>query len=220
VKPLRTRTLLICNGEAPGAALLRRLAARASLVVAADGGANAALRAGVRPDVVIGDLDSLLPSTARRLPRARIIRVARQDNTDLEKALDFIAAEAPSRVMIAGATGGRVDFTIGNLSVLWNYTERLPITLAGDTWRAMPVGRRRIERARRGVMVSLLPFGDCAGITLRGLKYGLRDASMRLGEIGVHNVVASSPFSVAVRRGAMLMMIFDGARGGRAWPPW
>lgn len=215
-----SRTLLICNGDPPPGTLLRRLAARASLIVAADGGANAALRAGVRPHVVIGDLDSLLRATARRLPRARIIRVARQDNTDLEKALDFIAAGAPSRVLIAGATGGRVDFTLGNLSVFWNYTERLACTFVGDGWRAVPVGRRRTERARPGVTVSLIPFGSCGGITLRGLKYALRDAAMRTGEIGVSNVVASSPFTVTVKRGRMLMVIFDGVRAGKAWPPW
>jgi len=219
VSALRTRTLLICNGEPPRRALLRSLARRASLVVAADGGANAALRAGVLPGVVIGDCDSLLPATARRLTRARIIRVARQDNTDMEKALDFIAAEAPSRVVIAGATGGRIDFTLGNLAVFWNYTDRLPITFVGDGWRAVPVGRRRRERAKRGVTVSLIPFGDCAGITLRGLKYALKDAPMRVGEIGVSNVVAASPFTVEVRRGRMLMVIFDGA-AGRSWPPW
>ena len=220
MKAPRERTLLICNGEPPPRALLRALAARASLVVAADGGANAALRAGVRPGVVIGDLDSLLPASARRLAKARIIRVARQDNTDLEKALDYIAGSAPSRVLIAGATGGRIDFTLGNLAVIWNYVDRLPITVVGEGWRALPVGRRRRERARRGVTVSLLPFGDCTGITLRGLKYGLRNAPMRVGEIGVSNVVASSPFTVDVKKGRMLMVIFDGAAGGRSWPPW
>lgn len=214
------RTLLICNGDPPERRLLRTLASRASLVVAADGGANAALRAGVRPDVVIGDLDSLLPASARRLAKARIIRVARQDNTDLEKALDFIAAEAPSRVMIAGATGGRPDYTLGNFAVFWNYTDRLPITFAGDGWRAVPVGRRLKARAKRGVTVSLVPFGDCAGITIRGLKYTLHNARMRVGEIGVSNVVESSPFTVDVRKGRMLMVIFDGDGRGKDWPPW
>jgi len=220
VNPIRKRTLLICNGEPPPSALLVALARRASLVVAADGGANAALRAGVRPDVVIGDLDSLLPASARRLAGARIIRIARQDNTDLEKALDFIAADTPSRVMIAGATGGRLDFTLGNLAVFWNYTARLPITFVGEGWRAVPVGRRRTERAGRGVTVSLVPFGDCAGITLRGMKYTLRNGAMRIGEIGVSNVVTASPFTVEVKKGRMLMVIFDGARRRKGWPPW
>jgi len=207
------RTLLLCNGESPSRALLRRLASGADVVVAADGGANAALRSGIKPDVIIGDLDSVLPETRRAFTRSRVIRVRRQDNTDLEKALDFISASFPGEVVIAGATGGRIDFTLGNLSVFWKYTRALSMAFVGDGWRAFPVGRRRTIRARRGSTVSLVPFGTCSGITLRGLRYTLSDAVMRTGEIGVSNVVTRSPFTVAVRRGRMLLVMFAHAGG-------
>jgi len=214
------RVLLICNGEPPSRALLRRLAGEADMIVAADGGANAALRSGIRPDVIIGDLDSILPETRRKFRDVRLVRVRRQDNTDLEKALDFISASGPAAVAVAGATGGRIDFTLGNLSVFWKYTRVLGMTFVGDGWRAIPALRRRTVNAPRGTTVSLLPFGDCGGITLRGLRYSLTDAAMRPGEIGVSNVVRTSPFSVTVRRGRMLIVIFDGAEdreGDSVW---
>jgi thiamine pyrophosphokinase len=207
VKKQPPRTLLLCNGEPPSRGLLRRLARDADTIVAADGGANAALRAGVRPDVVIGDLDSLLPSTRRALRTARVIRLRRQDNTDLEKALDFIAGSGPSDVVIAAATGGRIDFTLGNLAVFWNYTRSLAITFVGDGWCAFPAGRRRSVNAPPGTTLSLIPFGPCSGITLRGLRYPLKDAAMRTGEIGVSNVVRRSPCTVEVRRGKMLVVV-------------
>lgn len=206
------RVLLICNGEPPSRAFLRRLAGEADTIVAADGGANAALRSGIRPDVIIGDLDSILPGTRKKFRDVRSVRVKRQDNTDLEKALDFISASGPAVVAVAGATGGRIDFTLGNLSVFWNYTRALGITFVGDGWRAFPAGKRRTVNAPRGTTVSLLPFGNCGGITLRGLRYPLKDAAMHPGEIGVSNVVSTSPFSVTVRRGRMLIVILDGVR--------
>jgi thiamine pyrophosphokinase len=220
VKTPSPRTLLVCNGEPPSRALLRRLAGEADIIVAADGGANVALRCGVKPDVIIGDLDSILPETIRTLRDSRVVRVKRQDNTDLEKALDFISASGPSEVEIIGATGGRIDFTLGNLSVFWNYTRRLGMTFLGDGWRAFPVGRRRMVDATPGVTVSLIPFGPCAGISLRGLRYPLNDATMRVGEIGVSNVVRTSPFSVTVRRGRMLLVVFDGVESRRRHPVW
>ena len=218
MKTTSTRTLLLCNGEPPSRTLLRRLAARADMIVAADGGANAALRSGIRPDVVIGDLDSILPETRKQLKDALVVRVRRQDNTDMEKALDFISASGHADVAIAGATGRRIDFTLGNLSVFWNYAGALDITFVGDGWRAFPVGRRRTVTAPRGTTVSLVPFGSCAGITLRGLRYTLTDAAMRVGEIGVSNVVRRSPFTVTVRRGKMLLVIFD-RKGNRERSP-
>jgi thiamine pyrophosphokinase len=190
------------------------------MIVAADGGANVALRSGLRPDVIIGDMDSILPGTRKKFSHSRVVHVRRQDNTDLEKALDFISACGPAEVAIAGATGGRLDFTLGNLSVFWNYTRALDITFVGDGWRAFPVGRRRTVKAPRGSTVSLIPFGSCAGVSLRGLRYPLKEASMRAGEIGVSNVVRTSPFNVAVRRGRMLLVMFDGVANLEKGPLW
>ncbi|HUI64385.1 MAG TPA: thiamine diphosphokinase [Bacteroidota bacterium] len=216
----KERILLICNGEAPSRSLLRRLAREADLVVAADGGANAARQYAVRPDVIIGDLDSARAGTLRQFRKSTILRVSRQDNTDLEKALDYLSAHAGAAVAIVGATGGRIDFTLANLSVFWNYIPGLDIRFLGDSWQAMPVRGTLKLRARVGTTVSLVPFTPCSGITLRGLKYGLHNAEMRPGEIGVSNVAVARTFGVQVLKGRMLLVIF--ARTGRATghSPW
>lgn len=199
--------LLLCNGDPPPRLLARRLARGSDWVVAADGGANVARALGLVPDVIIGDLDSLKPATRRKFRGSLILRVSRQDNTDLEKALDFLAARRVRSVTILGATGRRVDFTLGNFSVLWKYSSRMDIRFGGDSWYAVAVGRKRTLRAPRGTTVSLLPFGPCEGVTLRGLRYPLTNASMRVGETGLSNVVVRSPFTVRVRRGAMLLLV-------------
>jgi thiamine pyrophosphokinase len=228
--------LLICNGEPPSAQLARKLASSADLVIAADGGANAARRLGIRPHVIIGDLDSMTLATKRffagskglkpllrdgvstRLPRpegrgcVEVIQVKRQDNTDLEKALDYLQSRRIRKAFIIGATGRRIDFTFGNLSVIWNYTPGMNIAFVGDGWMAMPVESGKKIKAKPGTTVSLIPFGRCSGITLKGLHYPLSNATMKVGEIGVSNVVKRSPFSITVRRGNMLMFVMT-----RSW---
>ncbi len=199
--------LLICNGEPPSATLARKLASKADLVIAADGGANAARRLGIRPHVIIGDLDSITLATRRFFSSSNILQVKRQDNTDLEKALDYLLTQKIKDVTIIGATGRRIDFTLGNLSVIWNYTSSMSLTFVGDDWKAMPVQFRKKFTAKVGTTVSLIPFGSCGGITLKGLRYPLTNATMKVGEIGVSNVVKQSPFSVAVRKGKMLLFI-------------
>ena len=59
-----SKALLICNGE-NFPALLKRLAKEADFVLAADAGADAALKAGLIPNAVIGDLDSASPRARR-----------------------------------------------------------------------------------------------------------------------------------------------------------
>jgi thiamine pyrophosphokinase len=208
---------LICNGEPPSRTRARKLAAAADFVVAADGGANIARRFGIWPHLIVGDLDSIAPATRkffspsphRTKPRrsTEFLHVPRQDNTDLEKALDVLAERRTKRVVIIAATGRRIDHTLGNLSVIWRYTDAMEIVFVGDGWFALPVGKMKRLHAARGTIVSLIPFGACSGITLKGLQYPLREATMRVGEIGLSNVVVKSPFTVRVRNGNMLMIV-------------
>jgi thiamine pyrophosphokinase len=204
------RALLICNGEQPSRPFARRLARRSHFIVAADGGANGARKLGITPDLIIGDLDSVTRATRKFFSSTFVIRVARQDNTDMEKALDYIVAGSLAQeVMIIGATGRRIDHTLGNLAVLANYTRRLRTIACGNGWHAFPVRSGEQVHASVGTTVSLIPFGDCRGVTLRGLKYPLRNAPVRAAQIAVSNVVKHSPFTISLRQGKMLAVVLE-----------
>lgn len=203
-----SRALLVCNGEQPSRSLARRLARQAQLIVAADGGANSARKLGITPDLIIGDLDSVTPVTLKFFSAAAVIHVARQDNTDMEKALDYILAQSLTQeVMIIGATGRRIDHTLGNLAVLSNYARRLRLVACGDGWHAFPIRSSEQIYAPRGTTVSLIPFGNCRGVTLKGLQYPLHDAPMLAAHIAVSNVVKQSPFTISLRRGKLLAVV-------------
>ncbi len=204
------RALLICNGEQPSRSLARRLARQADVVVAADGGANGARELGLTPDLIIGDLDSITPETRRHFSSARVIRVARQDNTDMEKALDCIISESLAReVTIIGATGRRLDHTLGNLVALSHYIRLLRVVACGDGWHAFPVRSGENIHASVGTTVSLIPLSDCQGVTLRGLQYPLRGVPLKAGYIAVSNVVKRSPFIISFRRGKLLAIVLE-----------
>jgi thiamine pyrophosphokinase len=201
--------LLICNGERPQPSAARRLARQSSLVVAADGGANNAAAIGLKPDVIIGDLDSVLPATLRAFRNAHVIRIRRQDNTDMEKALDYLSTEGVRRVFLLGATGKRLDMTLANLTVLWRYTQAMEIIVVGTGWYAIPVtGRCRLS-TKSGTTVSLLPFTPCTGVTLHGLQYPLTNASWKAGDIAVSNVVIKDNFSVSIKKGRALLIVLE-----------
>jgi thiamine pyrophosphokinase len=206
---------LLCNGEPPSRSLARRLARETDYIIAADGGANIALRLGVRPQTIVGDFDSILDRTKARFSSSLLLRIRRQDNTDFEKALDFLAAQKIRNVTVAGITGKRLDFTLANLSVLWRYADHMDLEIIGDGWMAFPVTHRKELRAPRGTTVSIIPFSPCSGVTLNGLKYRLRNARLRLGEVGVSNVVVHSPFSVKLTKGHLLVLVLEHGQSKR-----
>ncbi len=58
-------------------------------LIAADSGANTATTMGVMPDHIIGDFDSI--GDMKQFPPDRLIHMAEQDNTDLEKTLSCLS---------------------------------------------------------------------------------------------------------------------------------
>lgn len=201
------QALLLCNGEPPSRRLARRLAGESDFIVAADGGAETARKHGITPDVIIGDLDSVSRATLKHFSGVEVNRVPDQYSTDLEKSLALLVTRKIDEVVILGATGRRLDFTLGNFSVIWKYVSRLKMTFAGDGWYAVPAGKALRLAAKKGTVVSLIPFGACKGIFLRRLKYPLSNATMKIGDVGVSNSVTGSSFSVRVRDGHLLVVV-------------
>lgn len=209
-------TLLLCNGEPPGRRLIRRMRKQADRLVAADGGANAARALGIRPDLILGDLDSVTPHTRRVFRDVPTVRVARQDNTDLEKVLDRCVEDGDGRVIIAGATGRRIDMTLANLAVCWHYVGALDIRIVGEDWFAVPVTGAWSFTAPPGTTVSLIPYGRCTGVTLRGLRYPLIDGTLAPGDVAVSNVMRGERCRVEVGRGRVLVIVMTAPWEGTA----
>src|SRR5690554_1051392 len=96
--------LVVCNGEPPEIGHLTTRARNASRIVAADGGIDPLLEAGIQPHVLIGDLDS----SQEPFPKGvKVIRDPDQETNDLEKALNFILTTDIENVIVLGATGLR-----------------------------------------------------------------------------------------------------------------
>lgn len=198
--------IILANGNTPTKGLLARHLADADLFVCADGGANAAVKLGVTPDLIIGDLDSILPATLRKFSGVTARRITDQNSTDLEKALTWVARNGYREARVFGATGGRLDHTVGNLSALVKFSRQIALTMYDMDGELSSVGSERVFDVPTGTTVSLLPMTLCEGVMTKGLKWELRYESLALGQReGTSNVVVSNPVIVKVRRGALLM---------------
>lgn len=205
------RALLIGNGETQEAVFLQKLARNADLILAADGGADRALSAGVRPDVIIGDLDSVSPQAKKILPAEKFIFVNNQNNTDLEKALDYLIAHQCTQCTLTGFVGGRWDFTFGNFLSVYPYLDKMDICVAGKGWKIWPLTHSVTKNVRPGARVSLIPAADCQNVTLQGLVYPLEHANLSLGRTGqtLSNMAKLSQITISFDKGFLLLYIED-----------
>lgn len=207
------RTLIIAASPSNNTKDLPGLAAGADLVVAADGGAAIALIHGVRPDVVVGDMDSVTPEVLDALDKDAVELVrfpSRKDETDLELALLEAIRQGADDITIVGALGGRVDHTLGNIYLL-NMPElkRLRVRLVDGDEEVFVIRDEAEWRGRAGDTVSLIPLTpEVAGIETRGLEYPLRRESLFMGPgRGISNRMLGDVAGVSVAAGILLAVV-------------
>jgi len=206
--PSSTYALILANGEAPSKRLIQTLRKNASIFVCADGGANIAARLNLRPDIIIGDLDSVFATTRERFPHAKKIQVSDQNFTDLEKAITYLIDHGQSNIIVAGGVGKRLDHTMGNVGALAKFSDRASISFESDDGSLRYVGRKSEFEYEVGSTVSLIPLTHCDGITTSGLQYPLTNESLELGvRDGTSNRVTASPISVTVQSGNLLIYL-------------
>ena len=201
------RALLIGNGPTLSKARLATLATQAEVVVAVDGGADKALRAGLTPDVVMGDLDSVSPRVRKRLS-GKIVHVPTQENTDLEKALRWALKNHVTHITLAGFIGGRWDFSIGNLLTLATYARKLEVRVAGEDWMMYPLVKSAQLPCAKNKRLSLIPLQPCRQVTLTGCKYPLHGENLQPGTTRtLSNQTTASRVRITFTRATLLVYI-------------
>jgi len=190
-------------------------------VVAADGGALALERWKLLPHLVVGDMDSLRQTGVERFARLGI-PVAQfspaKDESDLELAVAQAISAGATEVVLLGALGGdRLDHETANLLLLADPGyDGIRIEARRGALRIRAVrGKGSLALAGPvGALVTLLPVnGDAGGITTEGLRYALRDETLRFGRArGLSNEIASLPARVSLDTGTLL--VFETPQGG------
>ncbi len=203
-----TKALVICNGDVLSKAKIAPLLREKPFIICADGGANKARLLGIRPHAIIGDLDSISSRTRKHFSRVETIHIADQESTDLEKALDFLLKLLIPSATVVGATGGRPDHSLANLSILKKYHKRIRLLFSDPYCDIRIIDSKIVFEAIVGSVISLMPLNRCEGIQTVGLKYSIDNESLELGEReGMSNVVISSPVRISVKRGCLLLFV-------------
>jgi thiamine pyrophosphokinase len=200
------RALIIANGESPKKLRLQSLVREATIVICADGGANIAMKAGITPDAIVGDLDSIHAEVLVKFRRVPTHEDRDDETTDLEKAIRWAIKAKIDHITVVGATGKRMDHSVGNLGVMAKYFPDAVIRFVDDAGEISYIGREITFEAKKGQVVSLIPLSRCEGIITKGLRYVLEGETLELGvREGTSNVVEQSPVNIKVKKGHLLL---------------
>ncbi len=205
-------------------ALLRRQARESNWVIAVDGGIRALRKVGIRPDLFVGDLDSLGGSM---LPRSldAVFLPTSKDCSDLAAALAIgqgIGATAIRAWGVLGGSHGHHWAALHDLAEAASVRGMRSVEAfsAGGVHAVLLSGKKSLTldlpSRSADLRVSLLAVGGVAkGVRTRGLKYRLSGESLGGGSRGLSNRPDASTISVSVSSGTLLVMVEPGLASER-----
>lgn len=205
--------LVVGSGDMESVELIRKAAGNSQLLICADGGARHFQKAGIFPDVLLGDFDSIAPELYNDYLKAgiKIVRFpAQKDYTDMELAVDYAVEQGASRIFILGAVGTRLDHTLSNLHLLHKLLDAgAEGIIINDYNEIYLIQDRIVLEKKEGLKVSLVP-ATCTveGITTRGLAYPLTDFTMKMGTgLGISNEFISETAEVRIKKGRLYIIL-------------
>ena len=162
---------------------------------------------GIEPHLIVGDFDS---HENPHMNVETIVLTCEKDDTDTVYAVKEAVKRGFDNFLLLGAAGGRLDHTLGNLSILLSLHAQGKRALLLDDYSEMEVvGRKPAYIDDSFPFFSLLNIsGTARGVTIEDAKYPLRDAEIPCTyQYGVSNeVLPGRRARVSVEEGELLLV--------------
>ncbi len=179
-----------------------------AFIIAADAGIEKLKSAGITPDLVIGDFDSL-----GSRPSGENVRVfpVEKDDTDTLLALKEAISLGFDTVIISGGLGGELDHTVANLqTLLYARKNGVSAFLTDGSTTATVIDSTspiHFDEAMSG-RCSVFAFGgDAHGVDIKGLKYEADGITLTSAfPLGVSNSFSEKKSSISVKGGYLLVI--------------
>ncbi len=181
-------------------------------VICADKGWQNALKAGIKPDMIVGDFDSS-PYPEDADVSVTVLPVVK-DDTDTFHIARYIVENGYTDVLMLGLIGGRrIEHTIANLQTLVYFANNRINATAMDRYSTIMVikdGSIRLPDMP-GRFFSLFSMGDRAeGVSIKGARYPLDSYTITNSfPIGVSNEFIGEDVEISVTAGSLLLVITE-----------
>lgn len=179
-----SKVVIICDGKFPRTEYPHYLIRTADYIICCDGALKKFLRNSLSifgeerlPDLVIGDMDTL-PASMQKKYADIILKETEQEHNDQTKAVRWALnnLKGIETIHILGATGGRADHTIGNTSLLMEYTRMfdlkdITIEMVSDDGTIFPINDTIEFECGPGRSISIFTPDNSLRIRSEGLMY-------------------------------------------------
>lgn len=218
----RCSIVILADGNYPTAEYPLSLLHNADYVVCCD--ASVLKLSNVVPNYIVGDMDTL-PAQYKELYKDIIIQSDCQETNDQTKAFSFALGLVPdgcnAKIHILGTTGGREDHTLGNISLLMEYTKnvgkeiapfynlmqpQIYVDIVTDHGIFTSHFNSFTKKCRPGQQVSIISFDNTLKIKSTGLLYPTDNAIFEFWWSGTLNEASGESFSLEFNHKAPVLL--------------
>lgn len=182
------------------------------LVISLDGGYDICLQENIKPDLLLGDFDSIKSEIPNNV--AVLTFPPEKDYTDLELALKKSIEDNVTDVTIIGGIGGRLDHTVANIQLLTHYSDYFNSIILKDGRNKCFVMKSYIKKTisippESDSYISIFSLSDkCTGLSIKNTKYQLENHTLeRTVPLGVSNEFTKKDAVISLDNGTLLIVI-------------
>lgn len=185
------------------------------IIIAADSGMNFLKRINKKPDIIIGDFDSVSNEAYEWFKSQTGIEWQQlnpmKDDTDTEFAVRLAMEKGVSQITLLGATGSRLDHLLGNMELLGiglEYGVEILIIDSHNRVRMIDSGITLKKAEQFGTYVSLIPYSkEVTHVYLDGFKYPLEDYCLKgFCTIGISNEIVEEEAEIRFKDGILFVI--------------
>jgi thiamine pyrophosphokinase len=203
------KCIILANGKPPKKSLISFFQKKGyNKLICADGGADSALKMKLLPDAIIGDLDSISANALKEFKSvSRIIRIKRQNDTDVEKCLKYAISKNLNEALLVGVTGNRLDHTFCNLGIVLKFFPQINLSIIAENSFLKPFKGNAAINTVPGETISLYGFNNKTKITSKGLKYQLNEIALPFGEReSTSNIAKGAKIELKINGGVVFVI--------------
>jgi len=198
------KTIILANGNFPTHKIPLEFLVTAHQIICCDGATKNLINFGLEPNFIIGDMDSISEEIKIRF-ESRLLYNADQETNDLTKSVQFCFDNKITEITILGATGKREDHTLGNLSLLADYAEKLKVQMLTDDGVFIPILKSSSLESYPGEQISIFSLQPDTIFTFHNLVYPVENRKLNSWWEGTLNEAKGNSFTINFDKGKVLI---------------
>lgn len=206
----KMRCVIISGSPDTNVEEIKSLCTSDDFIVCADSGYSFAKKAGLTPNLIIGDFDSL----KEELPQnTEVVKLnTHKDDTDTEHCVMECIRRGYKDFLLLGSIGGRTDHTFANIATLAFLSEYNYNGIARNNCeeiRILKEGSYEMNN-KKGLIFSVFPYGcESVNVTYKGAEYMLNNKTLTYNvSRGISNVFVDDEAEITINRGRAILLTY------------